>query len=119
MNTTVQFTVDLTIADGKLAAFESIAKAMSTATEKEPGARAYAWYLSADRTKCRLIEIYVDGDAVVAHLKGPVVGDLVPRLLQVSKLNAFEVYGDPGPEASAMLAGFGAQIYKHWLGFSR
>ena len=90
---TVRFNVELTIKEGKLAAFEEIAKSMIAATQKEPGALTYAWHLSADRKRCRII-------------------------LKVASLNRFEVYGDPGPQAAEMLAGFGAEIFPLWHGLS-
>ena len=110
----VRFTVSLSIADGKLEAFEKIAEAMLAATRKEPGALGYDWCLSSDRRTCRLLETYTNAEAVLAHLTGPVVQEYVPKLLAVATLNSFEVYGDPGPKASAMLAGFGAVIFPHW-----
>ena len=33
---------------------------MIAGTQKEPGALAYEWHLSSDRTQCRLIETYAD-----------------------------------------------------------
>ncbi len=117
-NDTVQFTIDLTIKDGQLDVFESIARTMSARTQTEPGALAYAWHLSADRKHCRLIERYRDANAVITHLTGPVVEELVPKLLETARLTRFEVYGDPGPKAGLMLAGFGAEIFKPWQGFS-
>jgi quinol monooxygenase YgiN len=110
----VRFTVSLSIADGKLEAFEKIAEAMLAATRSESGALGYNWYLSSDRRHCRLLETYADADAVVAHLTGPVVQESVPKLLAVAALSSFEVYGDPGAKASAMLAGFGAVIFAPW-----
>jgi quinol monooxygenase YgiN len=110
----VRFTVSLSIADGKFEAFEEIAEAMLVATRSEPGALGYDWYLSSDRRHCRLLETYADADAVVAHLTGPVVQESVPKLLAVAALNSFEVYGDPGPKASAMLVGLGAIIFAPW-----
>jgi hypothetical protein len=43
-----------------------------------------------------------------------VVLEYVPKLLGVSSLSGFEVYGDPGAKASAMLAGFGATVFREW-----
>jgi hypothetical protein len=60
------------------------------------------------------LETYANADAVVAHLTGPVVQEYVPKVLTVAALNSFDVYGDPGTKASAMLAGFGAVIFSHW-----
>jgi quinol monooxygenase YgiN len=113
----VRFSVSLSIADGKLEAFEKLAEAMLAATRSNPGALGFDWYLSSDRRHCRLLETYADADAVIAQLNGPVVHEFIPKVLAVATLNSFEVYGDPGPKASAMLAGFGAVIFAPWHAF--
>lgn len=115
----VRFTVDLAINAGKFDQFESIAQAMIAGTRKEAGALGYEWFLSADRKRCRLVETYADANAVLAHLTGPVVQELVPKLLETSSISGFEVYGDPGPEAAKMLAGLGAEIFLLWHGLGR
>jgi hypothetical protein len=43
----------------------------------------------------------------------------VPKILAASSISRFEVYGDPGPKAAQVLAGFGAQIFELWHGLSR
>lgn len=119
MKRTVRLNVALTISDGELAAFEDIAATMIAATRKEPGALAYDWHFSADRKHCRLVETYVNADALSAHFKGPVVQQLVPKLVEVSSVDRFEVYGDPGPEGTQMLASFGAEIFSDWHSIDR
>jgi quinol monooxygenase YgiN len=115
----VRFLVELTIHEGSQAAFEAIAREMVAGSEQESGTLGYEWFVSNDRRRCRLIETYANSNAVLTHLKGPVVGQLVPKLLEQSKLDRFQVCGDPGPEAAAMLTGFGAEIFSNWWGFSR
>lgn len=115
----VQFTVDLAITDGKLDEFEAVAQTMIAATQKEAGTLTYEFFSSGDRKRCRLIETYVDGNAVLTHLTGAVVQELVPRILEVSTISGFEVYGNPGPQAAEMLTGLGAEIFEPWHGFSR
>jgi hypothetical protein len=44
---------------------------------------------------------------------------MVPKLIEQSRLDRFEVYGDPGVDAHAMLAGFGAEIFQSWHALSR
>ena len=110
----VRFTVSLSIADGKFEAFGRIAEAMLATTRNNPGALGFDWYLSSDRRHCRLLETYANADAVVAQLNGPVVQEFIPKMLTVAALQSFEVYGDPGPNVSAMLAGFGAAIFAPW-----
>jgi quinol monooxygenase YgiN len=116
---TVHFVVDLAIHEGKFDQFESIAQAMIAGTLKETGALGYDWFLSADRKRCRLLETYVDANAVLAHMTGPVVQQLVPKILATSSISGFEVYGDPGPEAAKMLAGVGAEIFPLWHALGR
>jgi quinol monooxygenase YgiN len=115
----VRFTLDLTIGAEKFEKFEDIAQAMIAGSQREPGTLGYDWCLRGDRKRCRLVETYADADAVLAHLTGPVVQELVPKLLATSSISGFEVYGDPGPKAAQMLTGFGAEIFEPWHGLSR
>jgi quinol monooxygenase YgiN len=116
---TVHFLVELTIHEGNFDSLEGIVKEMIAHSRQEPGALRYEWCLSADRKRCRIIETYADSDAVLAHVTGPAVQQGVPKLLEASSLDRFEVYGDPGAKAAAMLAGYGAEIFAPWCGFSR
>jgi quinol monooxygenase YgiN len=116
---TVHLLVETTIYEGRFDAFEGIAQEMVAVSRTEPGTLAYDWYLSSDRRRCRLTETYADANALLAHFKGRAVQQLVPRLLEHSRLERFEVYGDPGAEATAMLAGFGAEIFQSWHSLSR
>ena len=118
-NTTVRFALDLTIHDGKFDEFAAIAQTMIASTQKELGALAYDWCFSSDHKRCRLLETYVDANAVQAHLAGSAVQDGVPKLLAVSSIARFEVYGDPGPKAAEVLAGLGAEIFAVWRGLDR
>jgi quinol monooxygenase YgiN len=115
----VRLTVDLTIKEETFNEFEAIARTMIAGSQKEPGTLGYDFFLSDDRKRCRLVESYADADAVLAHFKGPVVQELVPRLLETSSLTGFEVYGNPGPETTQMLKGFGAEIFDFWDGLTR
>jgi quinol monooxygenase YgiN len=115
----VYFIVDLSIADGKLAEFQAIADEMVAGTQEETGALAYEFYLDADQRQCRLIEIYSDSDAALAHCTGRVVQQLVPRLLGVSSLAGFSVYGDLTPETADLLTQGGARLFQTWRGFNR
>ena len=111
--------VELTIHEGKFAAFEATAKQMIADTPNEPGAVGYEWHLSPDRKRCRILEKYADANAILAHLKGPVVQQLVPKMLESSAIDRAEVYGDPGTEGREMLMEFGAGIFDRWQGFHR
>jgi hypothetical protein len=75
--------------------------------------------LEADRRRCRLLETYTDANAVLAHINGPVVQELLPKLLGTASVAGFEVYGNPGPKATEMLAAFGAEIFEFQYGLDR
>jgi quinol monooxygenase YgiN len=115
----VRFSVDLTINEGKFEEFQGIVQAMIAGTQKQPAALGYDWGLSSDRRRCRILETYADANAALAHLTGPVVQEFVPKILAASSISRFEVYGNPGPEASRMLTGFGAEIFELWQGRGR
>jgi quinol monooxygenase YgiN len=115
----VRLSVEATIHEGAQEAFEAAAKAMTTASETEPGTLGYEWFFSADRKQCRLLETYADADAVQAHFTGPVVLELVPKIMPLCTMDRFEVYGDPGPQVTAMLGAFGARIFNYWAGLNR
>ena len=115
----VYFIVDLAIREGKLEAFQTIAENMVEGTQQEPGALAYEFYFDSAQERCRLIEIYSASDAALAHCKGRVVQELVPKLLEVSSLTGFSVYGDLSSEAAELLTQVGAQLYSSSRGFNR
>jgi len=115
----IRLLVDLNIHEGKFAEFEAIAKLMTAVSEKEPGTLGFHFCLSADRTRCRLVESYTDAAAITAHFHGPSVQQFVPQMMQVASAVRMEIYGDPGPEVTAMVGAFGAEIFGAWEGFDR
>ena len=115
----IRLLVDIDIHDGKTAEFEAIARQMALVSEREPGTLGYHFVLSADRTRCRLVEGYVDQAVIEAHFDGPAVQQLVPQMVQVATPVRMEIYGDPGPKVAAMAAGMGGVIYSAWVGFDR
>jgi quinol monooxygenase YgiN len=119
VNHTVRLAVDLMINEGKLDAFETVARTMVAGSQKEAGTLGYHWYRSANRRKCRLLETYTDANAALAHFNGPVVRELVPKLMETASVSGFEVYGEPGPKLREMLAAFGAEVFGLAQGLDR
>lgn len=119
MKQPVFFTVSLAIKDGHRAAFESTAREMVAASSQEPGTLVYDFCIGADGTQCRLLEGYVDNAAAHAHLTGPVVTVMVPKLLESVTVESFEFYGEASPEVEEVLAAFGAKFFGRFHGFRR
>ncbi len=115
----VRLTVDLTVNEGKLDAFMTIAETMTAVCQTEFGTLGYDWFSSADKKRFRLMETYANADAVFAHFTGPVVQELVPKLAALCSVGRFEVYGDPGSKMKELAAGFGAEIFEYWTGINR
>ncbi len=115
----VRLTVSLTVKDGQLEGFKSIAQTMTEVSGSEPGTLGYEWFSSEDNKHYRLVETYVDADAVLAHFTGRAVQELVPKLVATCNVSGFEVYGDPGPKVAEMASGFGAAVFKYRLGINR
>jgi quinol monooxygenase YgiN len=115
----VYFIVDLAITEGKLEQFNETAESMVAGTLEEAGALAYEFYLDTAQRQCRLVEIYSDSEAALSHSKGRVVQELVPKLLEVSAITGFSVYGDLSADAAELLTQMGAQLFKTWRGFNR
>lgn len=119
MKQPVFFTVSFNIMNGRRPAFEATVREMVAASSQEPGSLAYDFYVSADGTQCRLLEAYVDNEAAAAHLTGPVVTVLVPKLLETATLEDFEVYGDASPQVTKILTNLGAKFFPNFYGHRR
>jgi quinol monooxygenase YgiN len=115
----VRLSVHLSVKEGKLEEFKSIAQAMTTGSEAEPGTLGYEWFEAVDGKRFRLLETYSDSAAVEAHFKGPVVQQSVPKLAALCTVEAFEIYGDPGPTVAGIAGGLGAVVYQYSLGLNR
>jgi quinol monooxygenase YgiN len=115
----VRLTVDLTVNEGQIEAFKRLAETMTEVSKNEPGTLGYEWFASADGRQFRLVETYANASAIEAHFMGPAVQVHVPNLMGCASVNRLEVYGDPGPKVTEMVAGFGAQIFQYSLGIGR
>lgn len=119
MSSQVYFHLNLKIHEGQMGTFRKIADEMTKLTKTESGALGYEWYVSADGTHCRLVETYADEAAVMAHVTGIAVRELLPQLLQVSTITSFGVYGNPGAQGAAALTAAGAEIFQQIGGILR
>jgi quinol monooxygenase YgiN len=115
----VRLTVSLVVNDGQLEAFKSIAQSMTDASKAESGTLGYEWFSSADGKLQRIVETYVDSSALEAHFMGPAVQVWVPKLAELCKVSAFEIYGEPSKKVAEMAAAFGAVVFPYWLGTDR
>jgi len=115
----VRLTVSLTVHEGQLDAFHTVANAMTSGSDAESGTLGYEWFAHQDGRQFRLVETYTNASAVEAHFLGPVVQEWVPRLAAICTVDGMEFYGDPGPVVTQMAAGFGAVLFGYLTGIGR
>jgi quinol monooxygenase YgiN len=115
----VRLIVDLTPHEGQIEAFKSLAETLTEVSKSEPRTLGYEWFASADCEQFRLVETYADAGAIEAHFMGAAVQVHVPKLMACASVTGFEIYGDPGPRVTEMVAGLGAQIFKYQFGIER
>jgi quinol monooxygenase YgiN len=115
----VRLKVNFEVHSEQLAEFTRIAQAMTAVSAAEPGTLGYEWFVSTDSRRFRLVEVYANASAIEAHFLGPAVQQWVPQIVPISKVDGFEIYGDPGPMVTQMAVGLGAVIYPYWMGINR
>ncbi len=115
----VRLTVNLTVNEGQLEAFKSIAQTMTEASNAEPGTLGYEWFAGEDGARMRLAETYADASALEEHFMGPVVQQWLPKLAALCAVDGIEIYGDPGPKVRELAGGRGTVIFQYWLGLDR
>jgi len=115
----VRLTVGFAVSDAQMDEFKKIAQTMTEVSKAEPGTLGYEWFAGPDGKNFKLVETYVDAQAIEAHFMGAAVQEWVPKLAATCSVTGFEIYGDPGPKVAAMAGGFGAQFYKYWIGIER
>jgi quinol monooxygenase YgiN len=116
----IHTTLHVTVKEGKIKEFTRLVEEMSKAVEdNEPGAIRYQFFLNKDETQCILNESYVNIEAVLAHLKGAAVQIILPKILNICKIDRFEVFGDVTDELLKTLSKVGGVNYHFLNGFSR
>jgi quinol monooxygenase YgiN len=116
----IHFRAEFTIEVGKIEEYKKLIQEMSrTVQANEPDTINYQFYLNKDQTKCVVHETYVNSEAVFAHNDGVASQTILPKIFSVAKISRFDVYGNPSEELQKLLAGFGAETFNLFAGFSR
>jgi quinol monooxygenase YgiN len=98
--------------------FKQVVAPLVAATKREPGALAYEYNISDDRTSVHILEHYKDSDAVVSHVT-QTFSSFGERFSALATVASFVVYGVPAPEARKILDSFGATYMTPFDGFTR
>ena len=106
------------IQEGKIDEFKKlVGLIIDRVAATEPNTISYEWFLSQDHSKCHVVQVYKDSDAVLFHLKN--IGDLLGPFHVVAPLTELKVFGNPSSELRQALELAGAQFYEHLMGVTR
>ena len=118
MTNSIRFVIEFITAEGEL---DTVKKVLTTAIEtvnaNDPGALSYEFFFNHDESRLYAVEWYKDSDAALAHLG--IVGKILPKLLEVARVNRFQIFGNPSEGLVQALDPLGIQIITHWDGFTR
>jgi quinol monooxygenase YgiN len=116
----IYFRIGFTIEEGKIEEFKKLVQDMSRVVEaNEPDTINYQFYINKTETKCIVSETYANSEAALAHNSAVASQTILQKIFGVSRIDSFEVYGNPSEELQKKLTSFGAQIYNLFAGFSR
>ena len=113
----VEWLVELTVAEGKVAEARVLLDEMAAANASEPGTVTWHWFLTEDATRVAILERYKDEDAVMVHLQN--FGGFVERFLSLLTPVGFRVLAAPSQAVREAVAGFGPTYFAPGGGFRR
>jgi quinol monooxygenase YgiN len=120
VNNEIRYRVEFTIEGSKVEEYKKLVQDMVRLVEaNESDTINYEFYLNNAQTSCVVNETYANSEAALAHRKGVAIQTVFPKILNISKITRFDVYGEPSEELQEVLTSLGAQPYKLLAGFSR
>lgn len=120
MSDKIHFKAEFIISEEKIEEFKNLAQQLIEVVEdNEPDTTEYQFYLNDDQSKCAVHETYTNSEAALAHNEGIASKTILPKMLKISQINKFEVYGNISVELEKILSSFNAQKFNIFKGFSR
>ena len=113
------FYLDLNVINNSVNVEEFLNGVVESVNENEPGTILYEYYLSEDKKKVSLIEIYkTDADAVI-HMKNFLAAPHSGPFLENFEIESFKVMGNSSNELKEILNDFTRDHRKLIRGFKR
>ncbi len=113
------FYLDLKVKNNSINIEEFLDGVVKSVNETEPGTMLYEYYLSEDKKKVSLIEIYkTDADALI-HMKNFLAAPHSGPFLEIFEIESFKVMGNSSNELKEILNDFTRDHRKLIRGFKR
>jgi quinol monooxygenase YgiN len=106
----VAWLFELGIQPGRRGELEALIPEMTESTAKEPGSRAYQFFINGAGTTMLAYERYADSDAALAHMA--VFGEkFAARFMDLIEPGGFTVLGSPSDQLMEALGPLGASVH--------
>ena len=113
------FYLDLNVINNSVNVKEFLSGVVKSVNENEPGTMLYEYYLSEDKKKVSLIEIYKTDVDAVTHMKNFLAAPHSGPFLETFEIESFKVMGNSSDELKEILNDFTRDHRKLIQGFKR
>ena len=113
------FYLDLNVINNSVNVNEFLSGVVKSVNETEPGTMLYEYYLSEDKKKVSLIEIYKTDVDAVTHMKNFLAAPHSGPFLETFEIESFKVMGNSSDELKEILNDFTRDHRKLIQGFKR
>ena len=83
----------------------------------EPKTLRFEWFLSEDKTKATLVEVFGDSNGAKTRVENLIASPLIAEWLERFEPTNFHVFGNINQETRAVLEGFNATFHNYASGF--
>ena len=83
----------------------------------EPKTLRFEWFLSEDKTKATLVEVFGDSNGAKTRVENLIASPLIAEWLERFEPTNFHVIGNINQETRAVLEGFNATFHNYASGF--
>lgn len=110
MNNEIRFRVEFTIEGQKIQEYKKLVQVWLVEANEQDTIN-YEFCLNKAETSRVVNETYANSKTALAHHNGVAIQTIFPKILNISKITRFDVYGEPSEELQKAFTSLGAQAY--------
>jgi quinol monooxygenase YgiN len=122
MTNQVVFVVEVAVPEAQQDTYRQQAQSLVASTrENEPGVLSFNVFLDGDGNGSTFywIEWYDSAETMTAHMMAASASAPGQKLLELGKINRFDIFGQVPDPLRSQLEGLGAHFYTRFIGFTR
>ena len=120
-NRALTFLLQMDVLSGAddVAAWITDCSARATFEFEEEKTRRFEWFLSADKAKATLIEVFDDGEGALTRLQNLMSSQIAPEWMDRFEIESLTVLGEVSDDLQAALASMAPDVRTFAGGFTR